>query len=84
MDINEENEGTVAVLVDYITSTSNATVDLVKSGADILEKLVDDAKNLSKVCKHQIKRTIIIIFYYGHRDQRRCFKVRNVTLQLLL
>jgi hypothetical protein len=37
--------------MDYITSTSNATVDLVKNGAELLEKLVDGATNLSKVCK---------------------------------
>jgi hypothetical protein len=37
--------------MDYITSTSNATVDLVKNGAEMLEKLVDGATNLSKVCK---------------------------------
>lgn len=51
MDITEDNEGTVAVLVDYLTSKPNATVDVVKSGTDILEKLVDDASNLSNVCK---------------------------------
>ena len=81
MSVTEENEGTLAVLVDYITSTSNATVDLVKSGADILEKLVDDATNLSKVCKHQMKTTAIMIFY---TQNDALFAFFFVYLRLLL
>ena len=80
MSVTEDNEGTLAVLVDYITSTSNATVDLVKSGADILEKLVDDATNLSKVCKHQMK-TAIMIFYTQNDAQ---FAFFFVYLRLVL
>ena len=44
----------MAVLIDYITATSNATVDFVKDGANFLEKLIDGATNLSKVRRSQI------------------------------
>ena len=47
--INEESEERLAVLTEYVTSTPNATVDLVKGGADMLEKLVNNATDLSKV-----------------------------------
>ncbi|CAB4022825.1 adhesion G- coupled receptor G4 isoform X2 [Paramuricea clavata] len=50
-NITEENEERIAVLMDYITSTSNVTVDLVKNGAEMLDKLVAGATNLSKIRK---------------------------------
>ncbi|XP_028411741.1 flocculation protein FLO11-like [Dendronephthya gigantea] len=51
VEITEENESTMAVLIDYITATSNATVDFVKDGANFLEKLIDGATHLSKIRK---------------------------------
>ncbi len=49
--ITAENEESVAVLTEYITSNPNLTINLVKGGADLLVKLVEGATNLSKVCK---------------------------------
>jgi hypothetical protein len=48
-EVNEENEESLAALTEYVTSSPNATVDLVKGGAELLEKLVNEATDLSKV-----------------------------------
>ena len=49
MNITQENEMKVAVLMNYLTSHSNFSVTVVKNGADLLKKLVDEANDLFKV-----------------------------------